>query len=248
MLAAARPYVMAAAVLVAASIVAVTPLAPRPFQLPRPQHRDPPSRRLHSQCSVQPVRGPPECSVQRGPGLDTAASSLMFSGNWWVPSSTNIWGIDPGDTTHVAAVDGLIAPFPSLLNGVGGLNYEQDGLLAAELPASATCDAATCAPIVPPNDVTGITTIDRDIGFIESIFGKAPDGASQLFGGWFKVPLSTLMGGHFTFADVTDPSGEPIRVWASGMVAATPLRAARWAPTTQCRGPTCHLRSTRCSR
>jgi nitrite reductase/ring-hydroxylating ferredoxin subunit len=38
--------------------------------------------------------------------LDTIASSLLFAENWWVVGATNLWGIDPGDPTHVAAVLG----------------------------------------------------------------------------------------------------------------------------------------------
>ena len=40
-----------------------------------------------------------------GGGLATVANSLLFTGTWWVPSSTNLWGIDPGDPTHVASID-----------------------------------------------------------------------------------------------------------------------------------------------
>ena len=32
-----------------------------------------------------------------GGGLATVGDSLLFTGTWWVPSSTNLWGIDPGD-------------------------------------------------------------------------------------------------------------------------------------------------------
>ena len=207
MLAAARRNVMATAVLVAGSVVAVMPLVPRPFQLPI---RSIDTRLVDDSILNVPINlfedflNIPYNEIQ---GYDTAAGSLLSTGNWWVPSSTNIWGIDPGDTTHVAAVDSLIAPFPSLLDGVGGLNYEEDGLLAAELPASASCDATTCAPIIPPNQITGISTLDRDIGLIESYSGKAPDGASQLFGDWFHVPLSTLEGSDYTFPTESDPSG-----------------------------------------
>ena len=34
-----------------------------------------------------------------GGGLATVANSFLFTGTWWVPSSTNLWGIDPGDPT-----------------------------------------------------------------------------------------------------------------------------------------------------
>jgi hypothetical protein len=78
--------------------------------------------------------------------LNSVAGSLLFGGNWWVPSATNLWGIDPGDSTHVAMVTNLFAPFPELNEGMGGLQYQIAGLLAAELPVSASCDARDVQP------------------------------------------------------------------------------------------------------
>jgi len=63
-----------------------------------------------------------------------------------VPSATNLWGIDPGDSTHIALVTNLFAPFPALNDGIGGLQHQIDGLLAAELPVSASCDAGGARP------------------------------------------------------------------------------------------------------
>ena len=47
-------------------------------------------------------------------GLDTAADSLFFNDNIFVVSAANLFGVDPGDPGHVAAIDSLIAPFPAL--------------------------------------------------------------------------------------------------------------------------------------
>ena len=44
-------------------------------------------------------------------GLDTAADSLLFNDNIFVVAAANIFGVDPGDPGHVAAIDSLIAPF-----------------------------------------------------------------------------------------------------------------------------------------
>jgi hypothetical protein len=211
MQAVSRPYVMAGAVLAAASVVAVIPLAPRPFQLPilsiDTRLVDATDSILNIPANLfDDIVNIPYNEVQ---GLDTLADSLFFSGNWWVPDSTNLWGIDPGDTTHVAAVLGLLPLFPAFTEGVGGLEYELDGLLAAELPVSASCDAATCAPIVPPDVITGISTLDRDIGSLEAGWGLTQFG---LFDNWFQVPLSTLVSGYtFDAADdpgVINPAGE----------------------------------------
>jgi len=119
-------------------------------------------------------------------GLDTAASSLMFNDNIFVVSPANLFGIDPGDPTHVAAIDSLFLPFPSLIDGAGGLDYQITGLLAAELPTNLGCAVTTCYPIVPPDVVTGITGIDRDLGFAQAL--GSPDFA--LFRNWFQAPLT----------------------------------------------------------
>jgi hypothetical protein len=212
MQAVSRPYVMAGAVLAAASVVAVTPLAPRSSQLPilsiDTRLVDATDSILNIPANLfDDIVNIPDNEVQ---GLGTLADSLFFSGDWWVPDSTNLWGIDPGDTTHVAAVIGLLPLFPSFTEGFGGLDYELDGLLAAELPVSASCDATACAPVVPPDVITGITPLDRDIGFFEAlsdanIFAHQA-GLSNfgLFDNWFTVPLSTLATG-FTFDTADDP-------------------------------------------
>jgi hypothetical protein len=211
---AARPYLMAGAVLAAASVVA----APRPFQLPilsiDTRLVDASDSILNIPANLfDDIVNIPNNEVQ---GLGTLADSLFFGGNWWVPSSSNIWGIDPGDPTHVAATLGFL-PFPAFTEGYGGLEYQLDGLLAAEIPVSASCATQTCAPIVAPDVITGITTLDRDIGTLQAlsdanIFAHQA-GLSNfgLFDNWFTVPLSTLANGYtFNTANdpgVVDPSG-----------------------------------------
>jgi len=112
-------------------------------------------------------------------------------------------GYRPGDSTHVALVSNLFAPFPDLNEGVGRLQYQIGGLLAAELPVSAACDAEGCAPMTPPDVITGSTAIDRDIGFLQALTGAREFG---LFDNWFRVPLSDLINGY-TFDGATSPSG-----------------------------------------
>ncbi len=119
-------------------------------------------------------------------GLDTAAGSLFFNTNIFVVGAANVFGIDPGDPAHVAGIDSLFVPFPGLTDGFGGLNFEISGLLASELPQSASCAVMTCYPIVPPDVITGITGIDRDIGFGEAL--GSPDFA--LFRNFFAAPLT----------------------------------------------------------
>ena len=140
-------------------------------------------------------------------GLDTAADSLFFNDNIFVVSAANIFGVDPGDPGHVAAIDSLFAPFPSLTEGLGGLDYQLTGLLASELPISASCAVTTCYPIVPPDVITGITGIDRDIGFGKALFD--PD--FGLFRNFFAAPITgpdSLLSGY-TFDPSADGSIDP---------------------------------------
>ncbi len=140
-------------------------------------------------------------------GLDTAADSLFFNDNIFVVSAANIFGVDPGDPGHVAAIDSLIAPFPAFDGGLGGLDYQLTGLLASELPISASCAVTTCYPIVPPDVITGITGIDRDIGFAKALVD--PD--FGLFRHFFAVPVTgpdSLLSGY-TFDPAADGSVDP---------------------------------------
>ena len=129
-------------------------------------------------------------------GLNTAADSLFFNDNIFVVGAANLFGVDPGDPGHVAAIDSLFAPFPALDNGLGGLDYQLTGLLASELPINAaSCGVMTCFPIVPPEVITGITGLDRDIGFAEALV--SPN--FGLFRDFFAVPVTgqdSLLGGY----------------------------------------------------
>ncbi len=67
----------------------------------------------------------------------------------------------------------------------------------------------TCAPITPPAVITGDTSYDRAIGFLETITGQQPFG---LFDNWLKVPLSDLgspatPSTRPTTPGIVDPSG-----------------------------------------
>src|SRR5271167_5070657 len=128
MQAGSRPYALAAAALAATSAVIAIPLAPRPVQLPV---RSIETRLVDADSVLNiPVNlfddivNIPYNEVQ---GLDTLADSLLDTGPWFVPDPTNVWRIGPWDITHVAALDALLLPFPSLDQGLGGLDYQIDG-------------------------------------------------------------------------------------------------------------------------
>jgi hypothetical protein len=191
-----RPYALVGAVLAATGIAVAVPLVPRSSQL---RVLSTQVRLLDSDSVVNiPVNlfddivNIPANEVQ---GLDTAAGSLFFNDNIFVVGAANLFGIDPGDPTHVAAIDSLFAPFPALIDGNGGLDYEITGLLAAELPINSGCAVLTCYPIVPPDVVTGITGIDRDLGFGEAL--ASPN--FGLFRDFFAVPITgpdSLLSGY----------------------------------------------------
>jgi hypothetical protein len=155
-------------------------------------------------------------------GIDVLGNSLLFSGDWWVPSATNIWGTDPGDLGHYMGILDTLLPFAPQIsgldqpeidpiadaNGTAGLAQQISLLAAAELPTSASCDAQACAPMTPPEVITGNTGYDRDIGFLEALSGHGTDANGEpfsLFSNWLQVPLSDLTSGDFTFTPADDP-------------------------------------------
>jgi hypothetical protein len=203
---AARPYAMAGAVLTAASLVAVTPVAHRAFTLPMRSIEtllvdeslfNVPINLLYDIANI------PNNEVE---ALNSVAGSNFLGGNWWVPSSTNLWGIDTGDPTKVALLTNLFAPFTAFNQGLGGLQYQIGGFLAAQLPVSDSCDAETCFPMTPPEVITGSTSFDRAIGFIDALSGQGSGENFELFRNWFQVPIQDLVNGY-TFDDAANPSG-----------------------------------------
>jgi hypothetical protein len=213
-----RQYAKVGVALAAASVLAVALTAPRPPEIPIAS----PTIRLVSDAADSVLNIPlnlfydiiniPYNEIQ---ALNTAAGSLLFSGNWSVASATNIWGIDPGDPTHVAAIVSLLAPFPELSQG---LQYQISGLLAAELPVDPSC-VLECYPFAPVQPITGITQIDRIIYFSQALAGQPipvdpdkPDELGQfgLFDHWFTVPLADLANGYTFDPDApgsNDPAG-----------------------------------------
>jgi hypothetical protein len=57
-------------------------------------------------------------------------------------------------------------------DGTAGLAQQIGLLAAAELPVSASCDADWCSPMVPATPITGFTSLDRDIWFLEAASGQ----------------------------------------------------------------------------
>jgi len=218
MQAASRAYVLAAAALAATSAVVALPTAPSPSQ--------PPVRSIETRLVdatdipinlFDDILNIPSTEVQ---GFDVLGDSLLFSGDWWVPSATNLWGTDPGDLGHYMGLLDVLIPFQQISGegqpevdptldaaGLEGLAQQIGLLAAAELPVSSSCDAETCFPMTPPNVITGSTGFDRDIGFYQAFTGEDKD--FGLFSNWFQVPLSDLTSGYtFGSSDtgIVDPS------------------------------------------
>jgi hypothetical protein len=219
--AASRPYALAAAALAAVSTVVVTPVVAHQVPL---AVRSMETKLVDVGIENIPVNlfddilNIPSTEVQ---GFDVLGDSLLFSGDWWVPSATNLWGTDPGDLGHYMGLLDVLVPFkeisglgqpevdPALdATGLEGLAQQIGLLAAAELPVSASCDAETCFPMTPANVITGSTGFDRDIGFFQAFTGEDKD--FGLFSNWLKVPLSDLTGGSYTFGSgdtgLDDPS------------------------------------------
>lgn len=92
---AARPYAMAGAVLATASLVVVTPIAQRTLTLPL---RSIETRLVDESLLNVPVNlfydimNIPFNEVE---AFNSVAGSNFLGGNWWVPSSTNLWASTP---------------------------------------------------------------------------------------------------------------------------------------------------------
>lgn len=148
--------------------------------------------------------------------ISTLASSLLFPGNAWTPSATNIWGEDPGDPGHFMALVDLLIPFKEISGlgspeidpvadaaGTAGLGQQLALLTAAMLPVSASCDATSCPPTVPLEPITGITQFDRTLWLLHA---AADPQSFALLNGWSKVSLQDLLNGYTFPADAADPS------------------------------------------
>jgi hypothetical protein len=242
-LVASRPYVLAAAALTATSAVIATPILAH--QVPLTVRSIETKLVDAGDIGNLPVNLFDDIlnipyNETVGGGFATLANSFLFTGTWWVPSSTNLWGIDPGDPTHIALIDNLI-PFSAFTEGFTnasgvyepGLNYEFAGLLAAELPVSSSCDAISCAPMTPPEVLTGDTGYDRDIGFLAALMGKGIDANGEpngLFTNFFQVPLQDLIDGYKFQAGV-EPTGDTGIVNPGGPVSETWAQELGWGST-----------------
>lgn len=139
------------------------------------------------------------------------ANSFFFTGNWFTPSATNIWGEDPGDPGHFMAVMDYLFPFAPQLSGLYDPTIDPDALAdgtagwgqqfamfaAALLPISASCDSIQCYPMSPIQPITGVTALDSMLNFFNK-FTNFPNDDNQLdlFKYWLKVPIQQMLDGY----------------------------------------------------
>jgi hypothetical protein len=201
------PLVMSGAAVVAATFLAGSLISPLAESTPLgvERHSADLAVRLAADASIAnipvnlfyAIANIPNSQVQ---ALDELARSLFFTGNWFVGSSTNIWGSDPADPGHYQSVIDLFLPFPALAKPFG---YQISMLAAAEIPVNASCAALECPPVVPLRPITGITGIDKTLWTLAILVGLQE---FPLLNGLFRVPLSDLISGY-TFGDVVNPAG-----------------------------------------
>jgi len=224
MQAAARPYVLASAALLATNMVVATPLVARQLQ--------PPVRSLQTRLVDADITGVDAIpfnlfeDILNIPSNELEAFnqfgvSLMDGGTWFTSSATNLWGEDPGDPSRFIAGLDMLIPFTAIsgegtpepgfgdfswadaADGQLGLSQQISLLLDAELPASSSSDATWSAPLDPVSPITGLTGIDRLIWDGAIFSNQTP---FPLIDDWFKVPMSELTSGTYNFGTVVDPS------------------------------------------
>lgn len=209
-----------------AGVVAVAPIAPRPSLVSVLS----PALRLVDASSLLNVPLNLFQDFVNIPGneveaLEALGNAQLYSGTWFTPSATNIFGEDPGDPGRFMSIVDLLVPFKAISGqGIGELGAPNMGLepdvaavaaghlglgqqvaliVDAELPVSASSDADNSAPLLPVSEITGFTGTDRDIWSLAILSGQQQ---FPLLDNYFQVPLSQLMEPGFNFGDRVDPS------------------------------------------
>jgi hypothetical protein len=232
MQAAARPYVLASAALLATNMVVAAPFVARQLTPLVARQGQPPVRSIETRLVDADISGVDAIPYNLFEDIlnipsnelsafDAFGVSLMDGGTWVTSSATNLWGEDPGDPSRFIAGLDMVIPF-SAISGEGtpepgfgdfswadaadgqlGLGQQISLLLDAELPASASSDATFSGPLDPVAPITGLTGIDRLIWEGAVFTDQTP---FPLTDDWFQVPLSELESGTYNFGTVVDPS------------------------------------------
>jgi hypothetical protein len=226
MLAVKRPYVVAAAALAATGLVAVTPTASQ-YNIENAQRaaRHVETNLVDAEESLLNVPLNLFYDLVNIPANEIYATqfftdNLFMAGPWFVVGPTNLWGVDPGDPTHYMSVLNFLLPFTAL-SGMdspetdfsAGLGQQVWGLVASELPTSASCDEFACMPFEPASPVTGISGVDF-FAWLDSILGGQTK--FGLFDNWFNADYNP--DGSYYFDPTNPGSTEPVNPVTDGNV------------------------------
>ena len=231
-----RSGVTAAVALAGASVIAVAPVAPPPFEnhvTSFENHVASLEVRLAADSSIlnipfnliQDIINIPYNEVQ---GINTLGQSLLFTGTWLLASSTNVWGTDPADLAHYYGLAGLI-PFPAFSNALAA---QITGLAAILLPINSGCNNEDCpnsaalyAGYFQPARIWALLTTGKYT--FDATPVPQPDGTTLPPEGLWNFGGPVTWGadyGHPEWNTTTDPAtGEPVVPWAGTTFTSNPL-------------------------
>ena len=178
---AVRSYVTTGAALVAAGVLAITPIAPPPPDV----HIASPGTRLTAASAsianipvnvIQAIANVPANEIA---AMQSMADALLFTGSWWTGRPNQIWGTDPADPPKWKAGVAMLVPFPALS---GPLGKQLAVFSEAEFPVNPSCHYICSDPIpilqglfqVPLSQlISGYTfpTVVNPLGPVEGEFG-----------------------------------------------------------------------------
>lgn len=234
-----RPLITAGVALLAASAVTAAAVAPVGSSRPK-QAADDTGAQLDIRGASADVRLAAAASLLNIPinlvtdiinmphselqAFDLLVSAQLWGGNWLVLGPSNVFGTDPADAARFMAAASMLIPIPALsglhlgydpidaANPLGvlagdGLGQQLWRFMAAEVPGDPNCGAEGCVPILPGSPITGVGILDKIVWSVMMLAGVVD---VPIVGGFFKVPLSTLVSGNFDPAtvQVESPSGE----------------------------------------
>jgi hypothetical protein len=205
--------------LLAASVIAVTPVAPPP---PLEIHVANPEARLAADASafnipinlIQDFINIPYNEVQ---AINNLGESLLFGGTWWVVNP--FLGTDPSDPPYYYGLANLF-PFPAFSNALAG---QVAGLLEVLLPINSGCSGNRCpnpaallAGWLQPARIRELLTTGKYT--FDDTPVTDPDGTTHPPEGLWNAAGPVTWGAQYNHPEwdtLTDPAtGQPVVPWA----------------------------------
>ena len=239
----ASPRVATGVAVVAASLIAATPLAvateaETPTPLPQVSH----AAVALAAASVLNIPANMLIDIANIPTYEVQAinyesAALMFTGSWWVSNATNIWGTDPADPPKYLGATMMLLPNPYFSAPIGAT---LTAMAIAELPVNSTCGTTICAPFVPWDSAGALrVALGLDPLPIVNNFFTVP--LSELYTGYTYDPTAPgqqSFGGYvptdpfgpeYPLAGTqTGPDGTYLMPWAGQTVNLTDVTSAAW--------------------